>query len=154
MSPADAIILLPLAPVIERLDQACGSLREVGSVADIAAAVAKGAVRASPTAMVMALGADPYDVEEGSGPLRQTIDVTIGVVIGVTLAGAKGSQGLTELETPVGEVRGALFGWSHPYAVRKFWLGGESIEDFNPATGVLLYRIDFITRVRITETIT
>lgn len=154
MSPAAAIIMLPLGPVIERLDAACGSLKDVGSVADMAAAVAKGAVRASPTAMVMTLGAEAYEVEEGSGPLRQTIDVTIGVVVGVTLAGAQGAQGLKELETPVGEIRGALFGWQHPDAVRKFWAAGESVEDFNPTTGVLLYRLDFSTRVRIQEPVT
>ena len=152
MTPSTPIILLPLQPVIDRLKESCPSLKDVGGIADIAAAAAKGAVRASPTAMVMSLGANPYEVQEASGPLRQTIDVTIGVVIGVTLAGANGARGLAELETPVGEVRGALFGWSHPDAVRKFWSAGESVEDFNPETGVLLYRLDFTTRVRIQET--
>lgn len=154
MSPGQPIVMLPLAPVIARLSEACGSLRDVGGVADLAAVVAKGAVRASPTALVMTLGANAYEIQEGSGPLRQTIDVTIGVIVGVTLAGPKGAAGLAQLETPVGEVRGALFGWQHPDAVRKFWAGGESVEDFNPETGVLLYRLDFTTRVRIQETIT
>lgn len=152
-APATPIILLQLAPVIARLDEVCPSLREVGGVADIAAAAARGAVRASPSAMVMTLGADGYEVQEGSGPLRQTLDVSIGVVVGVTLAGAKGAAGLGRLEEPVGEIRGALFGWRHPDAVRPFWMGGESVEDFDAATGVLLYRLDFTTRVRIQETL-
>lgn len=154
MSPGEPIILLPLQPVIDRLKAACGSLRDVGGIADIAAAGAKGAVRASPVAMVMHLGGSAFETQEGSGPLRQTIDVTIGVIVGVTLAGSKGEQGMAQLETPVGEIRGALFGWEHPGAVRKFWSAGESVEDFNPETGVLLYRLDFTTRVRIQETIT
>jgi hypothetical protein len=145
------IELLPLQPVIDRLKTAAPSLRDVGGVADMAATASKGAVIATPTAMVIPLGANPYDPEEGSGPLRQTIDVTFGVVLGVTLAGALGAKGLQQAEGPANEIRAALFGWQHPGAVRKCWMGGESVEDFNAQTGVLLYRLDFTTRVRIQE---
>lgn len=150
VAPSEPILLLPLAPVVERLQQVC-DFRQVGTAADIAAAVSRGAIIASPTAMVILLGAAPYSIEAVSGPLRQTIDVTIGVVIGVTLAGALGAAGLAELEIPVGQARGALFGWRHPDAVLKFWLSGESVDAFDETTGVLAYRLDFTTRVRIQE---
>ncbi|MDP1617341.1 hypothetical protein [Phenylobacterium sp.] len=144
--------LLAQTPVIERLKVEARSLRQVGAAADLAAGMKPGGLTASPSAFVILSGAEPFDVGEGSGPLRQTFDVTQTVLVGVNLAGAKGEAGLAKLETPVGEVRGALFGWSHPDAEIKFRSGGEGVEEFDAKTGVLLYRLDFITRVRLLET--
>lgn len=144
--------LLPLTPVIDRLKVEARSLRQVGAAADLAAGMKPGGLTASPSAFVILSGAEPFDVAEGSGPLRQTFDVTLAVLVGVNLAGSKGEAGLAKLETPVGEVRDALFGWSHPDAEIKFRSGGEGVEEFDAKTGVLLYRLDFITRVRLLET--
>lgn len=152
MSDAVELILLPLQPVIDRLKAvAMPPLREVGGAADIQAAVSNGSLRASPSGFVIPMGSQAFEIEEGSGPLRQTIDVTFGVVVGVTLAGKLGAEGLKQAEGPCNAVRGAIFGWQHPDAVRKCWSAGESVEDFNEKTGVLLVRLDFTTRVRIQE---
>lgn len=145
--------LLALAPSIDRLKTRARSLRQVGAAADLAAALSAGALRASPSAFVLLSGAEPYEVAEGSGPLRQGFDVTVTALVGVNLSGALGEVGLDKLETPIGEVRAALFGWAHPEAETKFHSGGEGIEDFDGKTGVLLYRLDFITRVRLLESL-
>lgn len=143
--------LLPLTPIVERLGRAtCPSLRLVGTAADLAAASAS-ATPADTAAFVVLLGAVGEDSHEGSGPLRQSFVVTVGVLVRVRLVGADGSKGLKLLETPVGEVRAALFGWLHPDAELKFEISGEDLEDFDAKTGVLLYRLDFITRVRLLE---
>lgn len=143
--------LLALTPIVERLSRAaCPSLRLVGTAADLAAASAS-ASPASPGAYVVLLGAVGEEQHEGSGPLRQSFAVTVAVMLRVRLVGADGANGLKLLETPAGEVRAALFGWLHPDAELKFEISGESLEDFDPKAGVLLYRLDFITRVRLVE---
>jgi hypothetical protein len=144
--------LLALTPVIDRLKAVASALRQVGAAADLAAGMKPGGLTASPSAFVILTGAEPFEVAEGSGPLRQTFEVTLTVLVGVNLAGAKGEAGLEKLETPVREVRRALFGWSHPDAEIKFRSGGEGVEEFDAKTGVLLYRLDFTTRVRLLET--
>lgn len=151
LNPSAEILLLQLQPVIDRL-QALGSFQEVGSSADLATVLAEGTLLASPSVYVIFLGASPYQVRAKSGPLTQLMDVTIGVVVAVNLAGFRGQAGLAQLERPVGQARGALFGWAHPDAEEPFHFGGESVEDFNEKTGVLAYRIDFVTTVRIQET--
>lgn len=144
--------LLDLAPIVTRLEATIKpTFRQIGNAADAAAATAKGQVIASPSATVVYLGAAADDVREGSGPLRQSLEVTVGVVIGLTLAGASGAAGLKAMQKPAGLVRAALFGWSHPGAERQFWCAGESVEDFDPKTQILYLRLDFSTRVRIQE---
>lgn len=144
--------LLPLSPVADRLKEPglCPSLRLVGSAADLAA-VARSKTPANVAAFVVLLGADNVQTLEGSGPLRQVLQVTVAVVLRVTLSGAEGAAGLKQLETPAGEVRAALFGWMHPDGQLKFTISAEALEDFDPATGVTLYRLDFTTRVRLQE---
>lgn len=153
MSAPVSIEILDLAPVVERLADEAGVFRDVGSVADLAAAMAQGTVLASPTAMVMLMGAVYAPPGTGSGPWAQTLEVTVGVVIAVTLAGPLGAEGMAELALPLARARGALFGWTHPgtNVVLPFWLTNEGVEDFDRETGVLLYRLDFTNRVRIQE---
>jgi hypothetical protein len=145
------VSLFPLAPIIARLRQAAPILRKVGSAADLAAAGSAGAVRVSPTATVILLGIATLEVKEGSGPLRQTLEPTVGVLVGVTLAGDQGERGLLAIEEPTDQVRAALFGWGPPGTERRFHIADEGIEDFDAKTGVLLYRLDFTTRIRIQE---
>lgn len=145
--------LFPLAPVVARLKAEAPAFRHVGTAADLAAAAQPGAVRASPTAAVLLLGIATLEVREGSGPLRQLLEPTVGVIVGVTLAGAQGERGLQAIEEPVDQVRDALFGWEHPNSIRAFHLANEGIEDFDPKTGVLLYRLDFAARTRIQQVI-
>lgn len=153
MTAITPITLLDLAPVIDRLGLLTAQgVKFVGSAADGATAAAAGRVIASPTLYVLFLGAVPYEVREGSGPLRQGFDVMVGVIVGVTLAGTTGSDGLKAIQAPAALVRGALFGWEHPQAETQFRSAGESIEDFDEKTRVFLYRLDFTCRVRIQET--
>lgn len=143
--------LLRLQPVVDRLDRvSCPALKAVGTAADLAA-VKSASTAAACAAFVVLLGANGLEIQEGSGPLRQTFDVTIGVVLRTSVAGAEGAAGLKKLEEPTGQVRARLFGWEHPDAQRKFAIAGESLEDFDPKTGLVLYRVDFITRVRLVE---
>ncbi|MDZ4374767.1 MAG: hypothetical protein U1C74_25590 [Phenylobacterium sp.] len=146
--------LLDLDDVKTHLADVAPTLRSIGFAADFAAAMGGGAVIASPTAFLIQTGEQPFEVREGSGPLRQLILVTISVLVAVNLAGRHGAAGLTALKAPVGEVRMGLFGWPHPDAEGKFLLAGGGIEDFDAKTGVLLYRLDFEAPVRIQETLT
>lgn len=135
--------LLNLTPVKARLVDEAASLRDIGYAADFNAAAQDGAVIASPAAFILQTGEQPFEVREGSGPLRQLILVTISVLVAVRLAGVRGQAGLAALVQPVGEIRAALFGWQHPDAYGKFLLAGGGVEDFNSKTGVLVYRLDF-----------
>jgi hypothetical protein len=144
--------LLPLQPVIDLLKTGAPMLRSVGSAAELAAVMKRGVVIAGPAAFVVPGGAVPYDQREGSGPLRVDAVVTVSVVLGLTLAGKTGAEGLQAAEAPADAVRGLLFGWKHPDALRKFTWASEGPEDLNAETNVLLYRLDFETAVRITET--
>lgn len=150
------IEILDLAPVVTRLEllktQEHG-FRTVQTAADAAAATGPGATVASPSATVLYLGASPYAVREASGPLRQGFDVTIGVVLGLTLAGARGEAGLKAMQEPAALIRGALFGWMHPDAETKFRSAGEGVEDFDEKTRTLFLRLDFTCRVVIQETL-
>lgn len=143
--------LLPLEPIKDRLVELGNALRFVGYSADFATATKPGGVLANPSAFITLIGAEPYQVHEGSGPLRQTLRVTFCVLLGVKLAGARGEAGLALLEAPSGLVRQSLFGWTHPQAQRSCHLAGEGLEDFDATTGVLFYRLDFETEVRIQE---
>lgn len=144
--------LLDLDQVKARLQARATSLRDIGFAADFAAVTQPGAVIASPSAFVIQTGEQPVEVREGSGPLRQLILVTVSVLVAVRFAGARGVAGLDALKEPVGQVRNALFGWAHPDAERKFWLGPSGLEDFDGKTGVLVYRLDFEAPVRLQET--
>lgn len=146
------IEILDLQPVIDRLKGLLNhGFRAVQSAAEAAAATAPGAVIASPSATVVYLGAAPYVVAEGSGPLRQGFEVSIGVVLGMTLAGARGAEGLKASQQPAAQIRGALFGWQHPGADNKFRSAGESVEDFDEKTRTLFLRLDFTCRAYIQE---
>lgn len=151
--------LLDLQTIIDRLaaiDRATpdgpGYFREVGGLADLGALMKQGRLRASPSAFVVPATGQAGRTREGSGPLRQDIAQTIAVVIGVNLSGALGREGLTKLVEPIGKVRASLFAWAHPRALYKFECGDEGLEDFNADTGVTLYRMDFLTAVRLVET--
>ena len=145
--------LLDLKPFQARLKaKTTGVIRDIGFAADFAAATAPGAAIASPSAFIILTGAEPLEIQEGSGPLRQLFDVTVSVLLALKLAGVRGSAGLEQLAAPAAATRGALFGWAHPDAERKCWSGGESIEDFDSKTGVLVYRLDFVARAKIQET--
>lgn len=142
--------LLSEHPIIDRLKAKATCLREVGAAADLAA-VTTGGLAASPAAFVVPLGAESYEVTEGSGPLRQTLLVTFSVVTAITLAGRRGAAGMAATRGPTAEIRRALFGWRHPDASTKCHHAGESLEDFDPAKGLVLYRLDFSTLVRLQE---
>ncbi|MFN3582614.1 hypothetical protein [Phenylobacterium sp.] len=147
--------LLPLSPIVTRLKtpNLCPSFRLFGTAADLTAA-AKARTPAKLAAYVVLLGAEGHDVREGSGPLRQDFDVQVSVLLRQVLSGLDGAAGLKQLETPAGEIRAALFGWQHPDADLRFTIASEGLEDFDPTTGVTLYRIDFQTRVRLMEPLT
>ena len=145
------IEMLQLQPVVQRLKAEAPLLREVGVAADLAALLKAGSVRASPSAFVLLESAVPTQIHEGSGPLRQTFDVTVAVILAAGLAGAKGAAAIAALEAPQGQIRAAMFGWSAPGTWRRFWFGAEGIEDFNDQTGVVLYRHNFTCQVRIQE---
>jgi hypothetical protein len=153
VSQIKPIEILDLQPIVDRLSllKRDGTLRDVQSAADAIAAASPGAVIASPSATVVYLGAAPYEVAEGSGPLRQAFEVSIGVVLGLTLAGARGAEGLKKMQAPAAYIRGALFGWQHPGAENKFRSAGESVEDFDEKTRTLFLRLDFTCRARIQE---
>lgn len=152
--------LLNLQTVIDRLkaipgavDGGPGYFREVGGLADLGALMKKGQLRGSgASAFVVPAVGQAGRSREGSGPLRQDIAQTIAVVIGVSLSGVLGQEGLTKLVEPIGKVRASLFAWQHPDALFKFECGAEGLEDFNADTGVTLYRMDFETAVRLVET--
>lgn len=151
--------LLNLQTIIDRLKAIPGAteggpgyFREVGGLADLGALMKGGKLRASPSAFVVPATGQAARTREGSGPLRQDINQTIAVVIGVNLSGVLGQEGLTKLVEPVAKVRASLFAWAHPDALYKFECGGEGLEDFNADTGVTLYRMDFETAVRLVET--
>lgn len=143
--------LLDLALVKTRLEDAEAGLVSIGYAADFAAATAPGQVIRGPAAFLVITGEEPLQVLEGSGPLRQNIQVTLSVLLGVTLAGARGEAGLKALAGPIEAVRFALFGWAHPAAERAFHLAGGGVEDFDAKTGVLVYRLDFEAPVKIQE---
>lgn len=143
--------LLALTLVKARLIDEVPSLRDVGFAADFAAVTNPGGVIASPSAYIVQTGATAREIREGSGPLRQVMDVTIAVLVAVRLAGQRGAAGLTALEAPVDAVRTALFGWFHPEADKKFELVDEALEDFDGKTGVAVYRLDFRAPRRIQE---
>lgn len=145
--------ILDLNLVKQRLGDVAPALRLVGFAAEFSALSQPGAVIASPSAYVIVTGEEPAQVAEGSGPLRQWLDVTISVLVAVRLAGPMGAAGLAALEEPVAQVRAAVFGWAHPDAERKFHLGGGGIEDFDAKTGVLIYRLDFIALCKVQETL-
>lgn len=143
--------LLDEQPIIDRLKARAPSLRNVGAAADLAAITGAGGVIAGPDAYVVPGGADPFDVAEGSGPLRQWLSVTTSIVIGLTLAGVRGAAGMAKTRGPSREIRAALFGWTHPDAQRKFHHAGEGLESFDAKTGQLFYRLDFNTLVLVQE---
>jgi hypothetical protein len=144
--------LLDLQPMKDRLTEAsAGAFREIGFAADFAAVTAAGGVVASPSAFIIRMGAQFVEIHEGSGPLRQIVNVPVAVLVAVTLAGRKGVDGLVQLEGPCDQVRAAFFGWLHPDAQRSCWMGGEDMEDFDSKTGLLVYRLDFIVQTKITE---
>lgn len=145
------LILLPLQPVIDHLKSTCPSFREIAGAADLGAVIKAGAVRASPSAFVIPDGAVVIATSEDSGPLVQTFEVGVAVIIAVQLAGLKGAAGVAALEVPQGEVRAAMFAWSQPETWRRYHFGPEGIEDFNDQQGVLLYRHTFKTLVQIQE---
>ncbi len=148
MEPID---LIEIQLVVDRLAAQATMLREVGAAADLAAVVKAGALRASPSAFVLLESAVPQAVDEGSGPLRQTFDVTVAVILAVDLSGFRGEAGVTALAGPQAAIRAAMFGWAMPGTWRRFWFGPEGLEDFNDQTGVLLYRHNFNCQVRIQE---
>jgi hypothetical protein len=122
------LALLPLQPVIDHLALACGkTFKRYGAAADMAAATAANLVAGGPAATVILVGGEPRQIQEGSGPFRQVVDVTIAVVVGVNLAGATGAQGVTRLETPLNAARAALFGWLQPDARDRFCHAGDSL---------------------------
>ena len=144
--------LFPLKPVQARLETlGPQALRFIGFAADFAAATAPGGVLANPSAFIVLIDADPYQVREGSGPLRQDLVATFAVLLGVKRAGQRAEAGLAMLETPTRLVRGALFGWKHPNAKRACHHAGEGVEDFDAKTGVLFYRLNFSAPVTIQE---
>lgn len=143
--------LLQLRPIIERLKARVPQLRSVGKTADLAALLEKGRIVGGPQAFVFENGAEPIEVREGSGPLRQAFLATVTVIVATDLAGPVGEAAIEELPEPISAVRFALFGWTHPAAERKFHCGASGIEDFNADTRVLLYRLDFVTQVAIQE---
>lgn len=143
-------LLLSAQPIIDRLAATCRpQIREIGAAAELATAL-KASV-ASPGAYVVPGAAEPYETREGSGPLRQTFRHTFTVIVRVSLAGARGEAGLKALEEPAGLVRAALFGWQHPAAELRCASAGEGLEDFDGASGVMLYRLDFQTQTRLLE---
>ena len=140
--------LLDLAPVLARLKAVPATpIKRHGTAGDMAAATAASLVAGGAAATILLLGAEPRPVRTASGPLVQTMDVTVGVVVGVNLAGATGDAGLAKIQPPVDVVRCALFGWKHPGAQTQFVSAGEGIEAFDAKTGVLFYRLDFSTSV-------
>ncbi|MEW5687419.1 MAG: hypothetical protein AB1942_21085 [Pseudomonadota bacterium] len=145
--------LLDLELAEARLKDVAPGFREYGFAADFAAATAAGSLRASPSVFLIQTGGQPYEVREGSGPLRQLILVTISALVGVNLAGLRGAAGLKALKDPVNLVRMGLFGWFHPEAEMAFHLGAEGVEDFDGKTGVLFYRLDFEAPRRLQETL-
>lgn len=145
--------LLDLTLAKARLTDLAPSLREIGFAADFAAVTKPGGVLANPSAFLIETGATPVEIREGSGPLRQLLVVHLSVLVATRLAGLRGAAGLTALETPIDEIRAALFGWFHPGAEKKFEMAGEGLEDLDGATGVLVYRLDFEAPVRVQETL-
>jgi hypothetical protein len=144
--------LLDLEPFKARLDEVNdGLVRDLGFAADSAAATAPGAVLASPSAFIVLTGAEPFEIREGSGPLRQLFNVNVSVLVAVKFAGSRGQAALKAFAAPNARVRGALFGWRHPGAERGCWSGGESLEDFDGKTGVAVYRLDFVAQAKIQE---
>lgn len=144
--------LVALQPIKERLRTRAPILRDVGFAADLAAATAPGAVLAGPQAFIVIMGAEAYEAAEASAPLRQAVEINLAVLVGVNLAGQRGEVGLRALDAPVAEARQALFGWHHPDTVLAMRLSAEGVEDFDSKTGVLLYRLDFVTEVVLQET--
>lgn len=142
--------LLDPQPIMARLKAACPLLREVGGLAELGG-VASTLLKASPSAFVVPIGEQPYEVAEGSGPLRQGFDVTFAVITGVNLSGARGEAALKALRPPLQQVRSALFGWQHPDAETRCICGAGGLEDFDAKTGVTLFRSEFIARVRLLE---
>jgi hypothetical protein len=147
----EPVPLLSPQPVIELITGGAAMMRQVGAAADLTAAQKRGVI-AGPSAFVLITDANPYETREGSGPLRQDLLVNVAIVVGVTLAGTVGEAGIVQLTAPNDAIRGLLLGWKHPDALRKFQHAGEGVEDFSPETGILLYRQNFSTAVRITET--
>lgn len=141
--------LLPMAPIVARLEAAARpAIHRVTTAADVAAALNPSAIPAgSSMASVVVLGAEPRQIREGSGPVRQVLDVTFSVVVGIGLAGAAGAAGIERLEGPLNAVRDAIFGWLHPRAEEVCAHAGERLEDFDPKTGALFYSLDFTTNV-------
>lgn len=144
--------LLAATPFAERLKARAPSLRQVGFAADLAVAMKPGGLLASPSAFVVMMGAEPYPVADASSLLRQVFVVTFAVLVGVNLAGQRGEAGLKALDQPVDECRAALFGFHHPGADLACRSAGEGVEDFDAATGVLFYRLDFATEATLLET--
>ena len=146
------LVLLDLQPFKDRLDEVNdGLFREIGFAADFAAVTAPGGVLQSPSAYIILTGADPFEIHEGSGPLRQNFNVNVSVLVAMRFIGTRGHPALEAFEAPNARVRGALFGWLHPGAQRGCWSAGESLEDFDGKTGVAVYRLDFIAQAKIQE---
>ncbi len=146
--------LLDIPPIIDRLKARTAPVfRQIVPAAEMAALRAKGGLIASPSAAVLFLGEQADPVKAASGPMRQSLIVTFGVVVAVQFVGQLGGAGMAALAAPTGAVRGALFGWHHPQAnvVLPLSLAGGGIDDFDPAQGLLFYRLDFSTQVRIQE---
>lgn len=145
--------LIALDQVKTRLEAEAPSLRQVGFAADFNAATQPGAVIAGPAAFIITTGEEWAPPKAASAPMTQWVAITISILIAVKLAGARGEAGLAALDTPIGEVRAALFGWHHPDADGPMAMSGGGVEDFDGKTQVLVYRLDFNALTSIQETL-
>lgn len=100
---------------------------KVGLALDLASAM-KSAPRRSVECYVFPVRETPGSNERASGPARQKINITIGVVIGISANNdPSGERSVDELESVKNAVKDALFGWTPDGAKTRFLLGESKL---------------------------
>lgn len=136
---------IDLKSVRDRLRAQCGSLRQVGVAASLAAAL-EGRARAWPCAFVIraAERAQPASLD---GAVDQQVDTRIAVALGVKVATVDQDAAGDELDECRREVINALFGWSPAGAEDALGFAGSQILTLGDGRAWL--SIDFTTVWRL-----
>lgn len=135
---------MDLSPIIARLVAATSGFKQIGALADLAAA--DGVLIVAPAAYVVPLGESPSEDLTVDNPPQQLVIVSFSVIL--VLANRRDSSGekaLADLQAWRDKIKAALYGWEISSSMHDpiLYQGGQLIRF---ADGVLWWADEFSTR--------
>lgn len=132
---------------IESIKEAAG-ISEVGMTLDLVKVIER-TPKKPVECYVFPVSETPGSNERASGPARQKLNITVGVVIGIKASNdSRGERSADKLESVRAAIRDSLFGWKPQEAKTHFLLGKSQLIKMVP--GGVWWLEQFTTTTQLT----